>query len=1047
MFSRFFIMRPIFATVVSLVIMLAGVMAMRGLPIAQYPDIIPPQVEVEATYSGASPEVIAATVAAPLEQQINGVDGMLYMNSTSSSTGTMALSVTFAVGTDPDQATINVNNRVQAALPQLPEDVRRRGVTVTKKSSNMLQVIALTSPDDRYDTIFISNYALVNIIDELRRLPGVGDVVLFTAQDYSMRVWLQPDKMAQLGLTPSDVVAALQEQNAQFAAGRIGQQPLPDPVELTFMVNTKGRLSTPEEFGDIILRVNDDGSTLKLKSVARIELGAKDYNFIGKLGGKPIAPVGIFLAPGANALDTADRVEKAMAELSSRFPDGLSYVIPYDTTKFVRVSIDEVVKTLFEAMVLVFIVIYLFLQNWRATIIPCLAVPVSVIGAFAGMYMLGFTINTLTLFGLVLAIGLVVDDAIIVLENVERIMAEEHLPVKQATIKAMHEVASPIVATVLVLCAVFVPVAFAGGLAGQMYKQFAITIAVSMAISGLVALTLTPALCAMFLKPGHQEPNRFFRGFNAWFERVTDRYTAGVTFLIKRSVLGMAMFAVLCGATWHLFNTVPGGLVPDEDQGYIMAMTILPDGAALGRTEKVTDRLAATVAKDPSVAHVVAFTGYDAVSGTNKPNAGFAWITLKPWEERKKEEESSYANVQRIFGYGAGYTEGVVVAFNPPPISGMSTTGGFEVYLQNRGGGSSKDLAAMVQKFVAAAQKRPELSGVSSTFGANVPQLYIELDRNKAKALGVPINELFATMQSMFGAYYVNDFNKFGRTYMVMVQADAKFRDQPEDLTKIYVRSKKGEMIPLSSLITVERVTGPEVVERFNVFPAAKIVGGPAPGYSSGQALAVMEELAAEIMPSDYTLGWVGSAYQERLTGGTSLMVFVLGLVMVFLILAAQYERWSLPLAVIMIVPFAMFGAMFATWMRGLANDVYLQVSLVTLIGLAAKNAILIVEFAMLQIHEGKGIVESVTEAARQRFRPIIMTSLAFVLGCVPLAISTGAGASGRHAIGTGIIGGMLAATFIATFFIPLFFCLIMKLSERFTKKGPSDDDPAEATR
>ncbi len=1002
MISRFFIHRPIFACVISIVIMLAGFMAMRTLPIAQYPEIVPPQVIVSAVYPGASPEVIAATVASPLEQQINGVDGMLYMNSVSAGNGAMTISVSFAVGTNPDQATINVNNRVQAATAALPEEVRRQGVTVTKRSPSILQVVNTFSPDGRYDSVYISNYVLVNVVDELKRLPGVGDAAIFGAKDYSMRVWLHPDKLAQLKLTPGDVALAIREQNAQFAAGRIGQEPSSSPLELNYLVTTKGRLTTPEEFENIILRAESDGSTLLLKHVARVELGAKDYDVRTQLNGKPTVAVGVFLTPGANALETADRVAAKMQELSQRFPDGISYSIPYDTTKFVRISINEVVHTLVEAMVLVFLVVFLFLQNWRATLIPCLAVPVSIVGTFAGMYALGFSINTLTLFGLVLAIGIVVDDAIVVLENVERIMASERLTPRKATIKAMEEVTGPVIAIVLVLCSVFIPVAFMGGLAGQMYKQFAITIAVSVVISGLVALTLTPALCALMLKPGHHEPPAFFRWFNGWFERVTHRYTGGVTFLIRRAGLALVLFACLGGVTWHLFQIVPGGLAPDEDQGYIIGLSILPDGASLQRTRVVADLIDKSHMEDPRVANLITLTGYDLLSGVPKPNFVTSFVPLKPWDERKGPGQSSFDYARKVFGVGMGVPEGIVLAFNPPPISGMSNTGGFELYVQNRGEGDSKDLAATVNKLIAAAARRPELAGVQTTFSANAPQLFISLDRNKAKALGVPVNTIFDTMQATFGASYVNDFNKFGRTFKVQMQSEADFRARPADVANVFVRATSGEMIPLTSLVDVQEVTGPEVVERFNVFPAAKVVGGPAAGYSSGQAIAAVEQVAAEVLPAEYTLAWSGSAYQEKQTGGSSSLVFVLGLVMVFLILAAQYEKWSLPLAVIMAVPFALFGAICAVWLRGLANDVYLQISLVTLIGLAAKNAILIVEFAVIKRHEGLSLVESAIEAARLRFRPIIMTSLAFVLGCVPLAISTGAGAASRHSIGTG---------------------------------------------
>ncbi|MGR2660303.1 efflux RND transporter permease subunit [Chromobacterium haemolyticum] len=1032
MFSAFFIRRPIFASVISIVITLAGLAALKALPIEQYPEIVPPMISVSASYPGASAEVIANTVASPLEQAINGVDDMLYVQSTSSSSGKLSLSVTFKIGTDADQATINVNNRVQSVLSQLPEEVRRQGVNVTKKSSAFLQVISLFSPDKTYDTLFISNYALLNVVDELKRVPGVGDVINFAGQDYSMRVWLKPDRLAQLKLTPSDVAAAIREQNAQFAAGKVGAEPVKGKQDFTYTVTTQGRLSEPEEFENIILRSNSDGSAVRLKDVARVELGALSYDFTGTHNGRPTIPIGIFLAPGANQLATAQAVEQTMQKLAVSFPKGLNYAIPYDTTKFVEVSIKEVYSTLAEAMVLVFLVVFLFLQNWRATLIPCLAVPVSIIGTFAGMYAFGFTINTLTLFGLVLAIGIVVDDAIVVLENVERLMTQEKLSPLQASFKAMDEVSGALVAIVLVLCSVFIPVAFLGGIAGQMYKQFAITIAVSVSISGLVALTLTPALCALLLKEGHQHPARFFVWFNNWFDRLTQGYSRGVVFLIKRSAVGILLFAGLIAICVGLFRMIPSSLAPDEDQGYIIAAAFLPDGASMQRTSATMTKLDAMTSKNPAVKDVMSFAGFDILTGGNKTNAGVSFITLKPWDERKAPNLSSQAVVGDTFAKGMmGITDGIVLAFNPPPISGMSNTGGFEAYVQSRGGASSVELGEVTKKLVAAAAKRPELKGVQTTFSASVPQIYVKLDRAKAKSLGVPVNTVFDTMQSTFGALYVNDFNKFGRTFRVQLQSEADFRTRVEDLRNIYVRSQDGNMIPLTALVTIKHTTGPESLERFNIFPAAKLVGGPAPGFSSGEALNVLEAVAKETLPDGYTLAWTGSAFQEKSTSGSSAVVFGFGMIMVFLILAAQYERWSLPISVLMAVPFAMFGALMANWLRGLANDVYFQVALVTLIGLSAKNAILIVEFAVQQMEEeGLSVVDAAIAAAKLRFRPIVMTSLAFVLGCMPLAISSGAGSASRHSIGTGVVGGMLAATFIATFFIPMFFMLIMKFSK-----------------
>ncbi len=1036
MISRFFIDRPVFATVISIVIVLAGLAAMRALPIAQYPEILPPQVSVSAAYPGASSQVIAETVAAPLEQAINGVENMIYQLSNSSSSGAMSLTVYFEVGTDPDQATINVNNKVQAALAKLPEEVRRQGVKVEKKSSDILQVITLYSPDGSRDPIFISNYALINVIDELKRLKGVGDASQFGSKDYSMRIWLRPDKLAQYNLTPTDVVNAIREQNSQFAAGSFGQQPLKEPQDFTYTVTTQGRFTDPKEFESVILRTDATGASLLLKDVARVELGAQDYSLVTTLNGQQNAAFGIYLQPGANALDTAEAVQRTMERLSKRFPEGIAYKIPYDTTKFVQVSIEEVIHTFFEALVLVVLVVFVFLQNWRATLIPVLAIPVSLVGTFAGMYLLGFSINLLTLFGMVLAIGIVVDDAIVVVENVERVMRTQGLNARDASIKAMEEVTGPIIAIVLVLCAVFVPVGFLGGLAGQMYKQFAITIAVSVVISGIVALTLSPALCALLLKPGHHEPAAPFRAFNRFFDKATEGYGAGVRFFLKRSLIGLLLFGGMIALILLLFARVPGSLVPDEDQGYVINAYYLPPAASLNRTEALSGAVSQQLMEHPAVQDVVTFAGFDVLTFGVRSNAGVSFVPLKDWSERTTPELDARNLTREFMGMGAAQMDGLVLSFNPPPITGMSTTGGFESYIQDRSGGSVEQLGEKVQAFVQAASRRPELAGVQSTFSANVPQYYIDLDRTKTRALGVSVSDVFTAMQATFGSYYVNDFTLFGRTWQVSLQSESEFRRKPEDLGQVYVRSSSGDLVPLSTLLRVRRILGPDSYDRFNVYPSAKVLGGPAPGYSSGQALAAMQAVADEVLGEDYSLGWIGSAYQELATQGSGAQAFVFGLILVFLILAAQYERWTLPLAVVTAVPFAVFGAILAVWLRGIQNDVYFQVGLVTLIGLAAKNAILIVEFAVLLRAEGKGIFDSALEAAKLRFRPIVMTSLAFILGCVPLAISSGAGSASRHSIGTGVIGGMLAATLLATFLIPMFYLLVETGAQRLSRRG-----------
>jgi multidrug efflux pump len=1034
MISKFFVTRPIFAAVVSAFIVLAGLGALRALPIAQFPDILPPQVIVTANYPGATAETVADTVAAPLEAQINGVERMLYVTSVASGDGSLQLTVTFVTGTDPDLATINVNNRVQAALPRLPEEVRRQGVTVLKSSTSFLEIVTLSSTDDRYDGVFLSNYALLNVMDELKRIPGVGDVQNFAGSIYAMRIWLQPDKLAKLGITPQDVASAVREQNSQFAAGRTGREPVSDKVDFSFAVTAQGRFSEPEQFENIIVRTNSAGTIVRLKDIARIELGGQSYDFAARYNRHVCIPMAIILQPGANALAVGDAVKARLEELKAGFPAGMVYGTPYDTTDFVRVSIREVIKTLVEAMVLVFIVVFVFLQNWRATLIPMLAVPVSLIGTLAGMYLLGFSINTLTLFGMVLSIGIVVDDAIVVLENVERIMATENLSPRAATVKAMQEVTGPIIAIVLVLTAVFVPVAFLGGLVGELYRQFAITIALSVFISGFVALSLTPALCALVLRPEDVTEHHFAQRFTDWFVRMTGRYTTGVRFVAKHRFIALGVFGAMVLATVGLYRYAPATLVPDEDLGFVAFATVLPDAASLSRTIRATDRVNKTVLDNPNVVATVAMTGIDIVSNATHSNVSAMFVALKDWKDRDKS-----GSPQAIIGVGMStpLDDGVVFGFAPPPIIGLSNTGGFNAYLQSRSGASSAELQEVVQKFIAAASQRKELSGVGTSFSASVPQVRVDLDREKTRALGVSVSDVFDTLQSTFGAYYINDFNRDGRVFQVLMQSEPRFRQHPEDIRDVYLRSATGQIVPLTALVNLTQINGPEVVQRFNVFPAADLIGGPAQGYSSGQAIKAMEETAAKVLPAGYSLAWSGSYLQEKLSGTSSGTMFILGILMAFMVLSALYERVSLPIAVILAVPFAAFGALLAVWLRGLGNDIYFQIGMITLIGLSAKNAVLIVEFAIYRWREGVEPFEAAVEAARLRFRPIVMTSLAFILGVMPLAVSTGAGANGRHSIGTGVIGGMLAATFIATFFIPMFFAAIA----RRIKAPPKHDD------
>lgn len=1041
MFSRFFIERPIFATVVSIIICLAGLVAMTALPVDQYPPITPVQVTVSATYPGADSQTLADAVAAPIEAQINGVDNMLYMSSTSSSNGQLTLTVYFSLDTDPDIAQVQVQNRVNLAMPQLPEAVSQLGVSVQKKASSIMMLIAIFAEEGRYSSGYIANYANVYVLDAIKRVPGAGQAQIMGAPDQAMRIWMNPDRMASLGITTSDIQQAVASQNALYGAGQIGQQPTSLPVQLTFPVITQRPFTDPAEYEGIILRANPDGGGIvRLQDVARAEVGLRQYVIDGKLNGTPATFIAVYQQPGANGLKVSEDVRRTLEEMKLRFPSGLDYVISLDTTDFVRLSIEEVIHTLFEAIALVVLVVYLFLQSFRTTVICTVAIVVALVSTFTGMLALGFSINLLTLFGLVLAIGMVVDDAIVVVENVERNMALHHLPPREATIRAMDEISGSLVAVVLVMASVFIPAAFLPGSTGQLYKQFAITIVVSVAVSGFVALTLTPAMCGVLLKHG-QPPTR---GFFAWFNRGVDALTRGfghaVTLVIRRMLVAFAVLAVLIFAIVRLFEVLPTSFVPNEDQGYVMAAIIMPDAASLDRTEAVADRVEAIFRDIPGVATRTQLTGYSLLDGGFKTNAGTFFVTLKPFEERyasikQAKAENARAVLMGLHREAAGIREGMVVPVAPPAIPGIGTTGGFEFWIQDTAAGEPVRLDALTREFLAKARMRPELSGLSSTFRATTQQLKTVVDREKASLLGVPVKDVFSAIQAQFGSLTVSQYNEYSRVWWVILQSDPAYRQDPGDLTRLYVRSGGGDMIPLSALVTTSWVSGPDLLPHFNGFPAAKVNGSAAPGYSSGQAIAAMEEVAREVLPAGFTFAWSGLAFEEKQSGGTSMLAFVFGLVIVFLVLAAQYESWTLPGTVMMAVPFGVLGALAANWMRGLENDVYFQIGLLVLIGLGAKNAILRVSFAVELRRQGRSIMEATIEAGEQRLRPIIMTSLAFAFGVLPLAVAMGAGANARHSIGTGIIGGMIGETTLAMLYVPLLFYLFDRFGERGTAR------------
>lgn len=1042
MFSHLFIDRPILSSVISIVIVIAGLVAMINLPIAQYPEITPMQIQVSAVYPGASAEVISENVAAPIEQQVNGADDMLYMYSSSSSTGYMTLNVFFDLSKDPDLAQVDVQNRVNLAMPQLPEIVARQGVSVKKVSTTFLMIIAVYSPDGRYDNTYVGNYANLYILDAIKRIAGANQSSILGVPDYAMRLWVKPDRMAELGITTQDIIRAVKAQNEQFAVGRIGQPPTDREVVLTFPVTTKGRLTTPEEFEEIILRAgtSEGAPIVKLKDIGWAELGSKEYNITTQLNKKPATLIAVYQQPDSNALDVSRSITRLMEEMKQSFPDGIDYKISMDTTKFVKASIHEVIKTFFEAAILVILVVLVFLGTIRATLIPLLAVPVSIIGAFIGMSLLGFSVNMLTLFGLILAIGIVVDDAIVVMENVERNMNEFGLSPRDAAKRAMVEVTGPVIATTLVVLAVFIPVGFMGGVTGELYKQFAITIAISVGFSSIMALTLAPAMTVILLKPG-QKKKGFFKWFDRKFDQMNAWYTSLVKYFLDRRLISALIFGAAVLGAWWMFQVIPSSFVPEEDQGYLFGVYMLPDAASLDRTASVGRQVEKIFLDQPGVKDVATADGFSLLDSQLKTNAGVAFVALEDYEERQDPKLHAEQILRAAGAKMAKIREGAAFPINPPPIPGLGSIGGFEFWIESRESGTYAQLGDVVQNVIEQAKKRKELGNLTTTINTNSKQLYVDLDREKAETFGVSIRDVYDTLQTLFGSIYVGQFSKFSRLWQVIIQAESSYRVSPEDIDRVYVKNKYGGMVPLSALVQAEYLAGPDIVTRFNNFPAAKIIGSPAPGYSSGQALNAMEEAARDVFPPGYSFGWAGQAFEEKKSGGTSATVFVFGMIMVFLILAAQYERWSMPFAILLSLPFALFGALAAIWLRGMDNDVYFQIGMVTLIALAAKNAILIVEFAIQKYNKGLSAYEAAIEAAGLRLRPICMTAFSFILGCVPLAIATGASANSRHSIGTGVIGGMLGATVIAVFFIPLFYCFLQELTGRSRKKKQAESD------
>ena len=1043
MFSQFFIKRPIFAAVISLLFFITGAIAVWQLPITEYPEVVPPTVVVTANYPGANPKVIAETVASPLEQEINGVESMLYMSSQATSDGRMTLTVTFAIGTDVDLAQTQVQARVDRAMPRLPQEVQRLGVVTEKSSPDLTMVVHLTSPDERYDMLYLSNYAALNVKDELARIEGVGAVRLFGAGEYSMRVWLDPNKVSALGLSPSQITAAIREQNQQAAAGSLGAQPSGD-AEFQLLINVKGRLAAVEEFENIIIKVGANGEVSRLKDVARVELGASTYALRSLLNNKDAVAIPVFQASGSNAIQISDDVRAKMAELAKSFPDGLAYDIVYDPTVFVRGSIEAVVKTLLEAVLLVVLVVVLFLQTWRASIIPLVAVPVSLVGTFAFMQMLGFSLNALSLFGLVLAIGIVVDDAIVVVENVERNIGLGKTPV-EATKQAMKEVTGPIVATALVLCAVFIPTAFISGLTGQFYQQFALTIAISTVISAFNSLTLSPALAAVLLKSHDAPKDRFskvldklfggwlFNPFNRLFDRASHGYVGTVKRVLRGSGIALFVYAGLMGLTYLGFASTPSGFVPAQDKQYLVAFAQLPDAASLDRTEAVIKKMSAIAGQYPGVENTVAFPGLSINGFTNSPNSGIVFTPLKPFDERSDPSMSATAIAAELNAQFSEIQDAYIAIFPPPPVQGLGTIGGFRLQVQDRGNLGYDELYVQTQNVIAKARALPELDPMSvfTSYQVNVPQIDAAIDREKAKTHGVAISDIFDTMQIYLGSLYANDFNRFGRTYQVNVQAEQQFRLEPEQIGQLKVRNNRGEMVPLSAFLKVSASSGPDRVMHYNGFLTAEINGAAAPGYSSGQAEAAMAKLLKEELPNGMSFEWTDLTYQQILAGNSAIFVFPLCVLLAFLVLAAQYESWSLPLAVILIVPMTLLSAITGVILAGGDNNIFTQIGLIVLVGLACKNAILIVEFAKEKQEEGMDRVSAVLEACRLRLRPILMTSFAFIMGVVPLVLSSGAGAEMRHAMGVAVFSGMLGVTFFGLLLTPVFYVLIRGFVEK----------------